>query len=163
MGGDGAFTKAAKRHRRTHRERAQPVARSKNGVGLLEKHKDYVARARNYHAKQAHLKQLMEKARFRNPDEFYFKMIATKTRVRKGRTGERPVHAATPELTLSMWRSTRTHTHLAQGGVHASSPNARTDSLDMDTAKLLKTQDANYITAHASAEAKVWAGPRAAA
>ncbi|KAF9959331.1 UTP11-like, U3 small nucleolar ribonucleoprotein [Modicella reniformis] len=64
-------------HRRNHKERAQPLARQK--YGLLEKKKDYVARARDYHSKQDRLKAMREKAAFRNPDEFYFKMINTRT------------------------------------------------------------------------------------
>lgn len=64
---------------RAHRERAQPSARKK--LGLLEKHKDYVQRARNYQAKKKRLKNLQDKAAMRNPDEFYFKMAKTKTAV----------------------------------------------------------------------------------
>ncbi|KAG0216527.1 UTP11-like, U3 small nucleolar ribonucleoprotein [Mortierella sp. GBA30] len=65
-------------HRRNHKERSQPLARQK--YGLLEKKKDYVARARDYHSKQDRLKAMREKAAFRNPDEFYFKMINTRTK-----------------------------------------------------------------------------------
>ncbi|XAR69834.1 hypothetical protein NMG60_11001562 [Bertholletia excelsa] len=64
-------------YRRTHKERSQPHARRK--FGLLEKHKDYVVRAKAYHKKEEALQKLKEKAAFRNPDEFYFKMIKTKT------------------------------------------------------------------------------------
>ncbi|KAI8562582.1 hypothetical protein RHMOL_Rhmol03G0046100 [Rhododendron molle] len=64
-------------YRRAHQERAQP--RSRRKFGLLEKHKDYVVRAKAYHKKQDTLQKLKEKAAFRNPDEFYFKMINTKT------------------------------------------------------------------------------------
>lgn len=63
--------------RRAHKERAQPAARSK--FGLLEKHKDYVLRARDYQKKKEHIQRLQEKAASRNPDEFYFKMINTRT------------------------------------------------------------------------------------
>ena|SRR6185369_5292565 len=66
-------------HRRDHKERAQPLAREKRG--LLEKHKDYVLRAKDYNFKQKRLKSLKEKALFRNPDEFYFKMINARTKV----------------------------------------------------------------------------------
>ncbi|CAK9780745.1 small-subunit processome [Cutaneotrichosporon oleaginosum] len=68
--------------RRNHRERAQPLHRAK--LGILEKHKDYVHRARDYNSKKARIKKLREKAAFRNKDEFYFGMV-------KGRT-ERGVH-----------------------------------------------------------------------
>ncbi|KAJ4973624.1 hypothetical protein NE237_006798 [Protea cynaroides] len=63
--------------RRAHKERAQPQARKK--FGLLEKHKDYVLRATAFHKKEETLQKLKEKASFRNPDEFYFKMIRTRT------------------------------------------------------------------------------------
>lgn len=64
-------------YRRAHRERAQPESRKK--LGLLEKHKDYVVRAKAFHQKDEALRKLREKAAFRNPDEFYFKMVNTKT------------------------------------------------------------------------------------
>ncbi|KAL6009968.1 U3 small nucleolar RNA-associated protein 11 [Asimina triloba] len=64
-------------YRRAHKERSQPQSRKK--FGLLEKHKDYVARAQAFHKKEETLRKLKEKAAFRNPDEFYFKMIKTKT------------------------------------------------------------------------------------
>jgi hypothetical protein len=48
--------------------------------GLLEKHKDYVLRARDYHRKQDRLTKLKRKAAFRNPDEFYFAMHSSKTK-----------------------------------------------------------------------------------
>jgi U3 small nucleolar RNA-associated protein 11 len=56
----------------THKERAQPAARKK--FGLLEKHKDYVVRAKDFHKKRDILKTLKKKASDRNPDEFYYKM-----------------------------------------------------------------------------------------
>ncbi|KAJ1687080.1 hypothetical protein LUZ63_018470 [Rhynchospora breviuscula] len=62
--------------RRAHKERAQPQSRKR--FGLLEKHKDYVLRAKNFHRKEETLKKLREKASFRNPDEFYFKMVHTR-------------------------------------------------------------------------------------
>ncbi|TMW60042.1 hypothetical protein Poli38472_000084 [Pythium oligandrum] len=63
--------------RREHKERGQLQERKK--LGLLEKHKDYVLRARDYNKKQDRLRTMKLKAAFRNPDEFYFKMNTTRT------------------------------------------------------------------------------------
>ncbi|XP_057547547.1 probable U3 small nucleolar RNA-associated protein 11 [Amaranthus tricolor] len=63
--------------KRTYKERSQPASRKK--FGFLEKHKDYVIRAREYHKKEETLRKLKEKAANRNPDEFNFGMIRTKT------------------------------------------------------------------------------------
>ncbi|KAG8902838.1 hypothetical protein FRB99_004034, partial [Tulasnella sp. 403] len=64
-------------HRRTHRERAQPLNRQK--LGILEKEKDHLERAHRYHRKQGVLNRLKEKAADRNRDEFYFAMTHEKT------------------------------------------------------------------------------------
>ena len=58
---------------RRYRERSQPAARAHRG--LLEKKKDYVLRARDFHKKEDALRLLQEKALFRNPDEFYTGMV----------------------------------------------------------------------------------------
>ncbi|KAL0211736.1 hypothetical protein RCL1_005362 [Eukaryota sp. TZLM3-RCL] len=63
--------------RRTHKERHQPQHRSR--LGLLEKHKDYVLRARDFNRKKEAIIQLERKARDRNPDEFAFGMVKSKT------------------------------------------------------------------------------------
>ncbi|EIW70548.1 U3 small nucleolar RNA-associated protein 11 [Tremella mesenterica] len=63
--------------RRNHKERAQPLHRTR--LGLLEKHKDYVHRARDYRSKQDRIRKLREKAAFRNKDEFYWGMVKGKT------------------------------------------------------------------------------------
>ena len=75
---------------RTYRERSQPVVRQH--LGLLEKHKDYVLRARDFHRKEDALQKLREKAAFRNPDEYYMKMAHTKTEggVHQKRSAEQP-------------------------------------------------------------------------
>ncbi|EME32317.1 Probable U3 small nucleolar RNA-associated protein 11 [Galdieria sulphuraria] len=62
---------------KTYKERGQPRSRAK--FGLLEKHKDYIERSQNYHKRERRYKALVEKALQRNPDEFYFKMISSKT------------------------------------------------------------------------------------
>mmetsp|Transcript_15795 Transcript_15795/g.30542 ORF Transcript_15795/g.30542 Transcript_15795/m.30542 type:complete len:289 (+) Transcript_15795:117-983(+) len=64
--------------RRTHKERGQLAHRKK--LGLLEKHKDYKLRANDFHRKEKRLNALHQRAAFRNPDEFYFKMINSKTK-----------------------------------------------------------------------------------
>ncbi|GAA5879204.1 hypothetical protein JCM1840_007611 [Sporobolomyces johnsonii] len=64
--------------KRQHRERAQPLNRQK--LGLLEKHADYVKRARDFHSKEQRIQTLREKASMRNKDEFYFAMIRNKTK-----------------------------------------------------------------------------------
>lgn len=66
-------------HRRNHKERSQPTHRKK--FGLLEKHKDYVQRARDHHSKRDRIKRLREKALDRNKDEFYFGMVKGRTEV----------------------------------------------------------------------------------
>ncbi|KAH9858062.1 small-subunit processome [Lenzites betulinus] len=64
-------------YRRTHKERSQLSHRTR--LGFLEKHKDYVLRARDYHSKQDRINLLREKAATRNKDEFYFSMTGEKT------------------------------------------------------------------------------------
>ncbi|KAJ9507650.1 hypothetical protein QJQ45_019176 [Haematococcus lacustris] len=64
--------------RKTHKERSQPAARIK--YGLLEKHKDYVERAKDFHRKENTIKALRRKADERNPDEFYFAMEKARTK-----------------------------------------------------------------------------------
>ncbi|KAJ2452216.1 hypothetical protein EV183_003074 [Coemansia sp. RSA 2336] len=58
--------------RREHKERGQ-LSKRKH-LGHLEKHKDYVLRAKDFKEKQRVLKRLRERAETRNPDEFYFNM-----------------------------------------------------------------------------------------
>ncbi|CAG98396.1 rRNA-processing protein UTP11 [Kluyveromyces lactis] len=99
--------------KKQHRERSQVQERSK--FGFLEKHKDYVKRAKDYHNKQTTLKVLKSKTKERNPDEFYFGMNSKKL----GSDG----------LLI-----TSRHGGEESDGV-----------LNMDQVKLLKTQDSNYV------------------
>ena len=71
---------------RPHKERSQPKAREK--WGILEKHKDYSLRARDYNSKKQKLSILSQKARDKNPDEFAFGMLSTKTG-KQGKHGAR--------------------------------------------------------------------------
>lgn len=70
-------------HSREHRERAQPANRSR--LGLLEKKKDYVLRARDFQSKKKRLQAMKVKAAYKNPDEFYFGMIKSRVDKKSGR------------------------------------------------------------------------------
>jgi U3 small nucleolar RNA-associated protein 11 len=85
--------------RKTHKERSQPGDRRK--FGLLEKKKDYVLRARDFHKKEDAIKALKTKAAYRNPDEFYFGMQRNRTKdgVHVGRADESNKYTA-EELAL---------------------------------------------------------------
>jgi len=100
--------------RRNHRERGQPEERQR--LGLLEKHKDYSARARDFQHKRTKLKALRQKVLDKNPDEFYFGMMSRKgpATMGKNRTG-----------TVNGDRGNKV--------------------LSQDAARLFKTQDLGYV------------------
>lgn len=116
-------------HRRNHKERSQLAHRSR--LGLLEKHKDYVKRAKDFHSKQDRIKRLKEKAAERNKDEFYFGMVRSKTEVRyTWHSYKMLIYNTVVEL---------------QEGVHVKSRGNA--SLPTDMVKVLKSQDGGYIRA----------------
>lgn len=104
----------------THKERAQPLERQR--LGLLEKHKDYSLRAKDFNKKKAYLKTLRQKAAERNEDEFYHKMLS--------RSG--------PGSALTKGTKGRNFT----GTVSGDRGNV---SMDVDVVRILKTQDLAYV------------------
>mmetsp|Transcript_22639 Transcript_22639/g.20116 ORF Transcript_22639/g.20116 Transcript_22639/m.20116 type:complete len:236 (+) Transcript_22639:29-736(+) len=76
--------------KRKYRERRQLHAR--RHLGMLEKKKDYIKRAKDYHGKEKQMEKLREQVINKNPDEFYHKMINAKMikgeHTIKGTTGE---------------------------------------------------------------------------
>ncbi|KAJ1960788.1 hypothetical protein GGI12_003613 [Dipsacomyces acuminosporus] len=80
--------------RREHKERGQIAGRKH--LGMLEKHKDYVLRAKDYSQKQKQLKRLRERAAARNPDEFYFNM--ERAQMKDGQHIEERNEIITPEM-----------------------------------------------------------------
>jgi len=95
MGGEGNLKNVL--YRRAHKERPQPAARRQR-LGYLEKHKDYVRRAKDYHRKQDTVKKLHRKAYFKNEDEFTFAMLSH--RQQDGRLRKKGTHLSEPELKL---------------------------------------------------------------
>ncbi|VDN17351.1 unnamed protein product [Gongylonema pulchrum] len=84
-----SLKRSSKVGQRIHQERAQPESRAH--LGLLEKKKDYVKRAKDYNYKKRKLRKLRQKALSRNPDEFHFHMI-------RSHIGEDGIHREnTPE------------------------------------------------------------------
>ena len=67
------------RQRKDYQERGQLSKRENKG--FLEKKKDYRARSKQFHEKEEKLGKLREKARLKNPNEFYHKMINARLEV----------------------------------------------------------------------------------
>ncbi|XP_043239834.1 probable U3 small nucleolar RNA-associated protein 11 [Amphibalanus amphitrite] len=84
-----------------HRERHQPAARQH--LGLLEKKRDYKQRANEENKKKHQLKALKRKALNRNPDEFYFHMVNSRTK--EGRHHEVEAGDELPEDQLALLQS----------------------------------------------------------
>ncbi|KAK8061496.1 hypothetical protein PG994_007862 [Apiospora phragmitis] len=103
--------------RRNHKERSQPADRKR--YGLLEKHKDYSLRAKDFNKKKAQLKSLKRKAEDKNDDEFYHGMVS--------RAGP------------STWASKGKRW---TGTVDGDRGNR---ALPMDVVRLMKTQDMGYL------------------
>ncbi|ROW14240.1 hypothetical protein VPNG_04239 [Cytospora leucostoma] len=103
--------------RRSHRERGQLKGREK--LGLLEKHKDYSLRAKDHKKKQTVLKSLKQKAAERNEDEFYFGMVSR-------------------DFSSGRFAGGKKWTGTVEG-------DRGNKALDMDTVRLLKTQDLGYL------------------
>eukprot|EP01112_Ceratiomyxa_fruticulosa_P022519 TRINITY_DN8273_c0_g1_i1.p1 TRINITY_DN8273_c0_g1~~TRINITY_DN8273_c0_g1_i1.p1 ORF type:complete len:252 (+),score=47.32 TRINITY_DN8273_c0_g1_i1:150-905(+) len=59
--------------RKVHRERPQPADRKH--LGFMQRKSDYKIRAKNRNERKQKIKALKQQAAFRNPDEFYHKMI----------------------------------------------------------------------------------------
>lgn len=72
--------------RRPHKERSQPESRQK--WGLLEKHKDYSLRAKDYNQKKQKLNILQQKTKEKHPDEFAFGMLSAGSAT-QGKHGQR--------------------------------------------------------------------------
>ena len=82
---------------KTKRERHQPANRE--GVGFLEKKKDYLKRAERAHRKQKFVSDLRKEVAQKNPDEFYFSMI-TDVKQRKLETKSKPLREFNKEQRL---------------------------------------------------------------
>lgn len=126
--------------RREHKERSQPSYRAH--MGLLEKHKDYSARATDFNKKKGAIKSLKRKALERNPDEFNTRMIKSRTKVHSAVLAI--VSCVVFEFHVAVWR--------LQDGVHVLT---RPDNMTGDLFKVLKTQDLGYVQTVMNCEEKV--------
>jgi U3 small nucleolar RNA-associated protein 11 len=124
--------------RKIHKERPQPAERKK--LGLLEKHKDYKQRAKDYHRKEDALNRLREKAALRNPDEYYTGMHKTETKVRL-----HPVCCLQTVVTDSVFCS-------PQDGVHVATRGKKRTFSEL---KSIKTQDVGFLNMKSASESKV--------
>ena len=90
-------------HSREHRERAQPANRVR--LGLLEKKKDYVLRARDFQSKKKRLHAMKVKAAYKNPDEFYFGMIKSRVDKATGKVRQEAEHEKLASEVIKLMKS----------------------------------------------------------
>jgi U3 small nucleolar RNA-associated protein 11 len=109
----------------THKERSQPTRRAH--LGALEKHQDYVKRAKDFHRKEDAVNAAKQRAALRNPDEFYFGMHKS---VVDAETGK---HRKTQEAVREEFERTVG---------------------DADAIRVLKDQDLQYIRLQRQRDAK---------
>ncbi|CAE7560244.1 unnamed protein product [Symbiodinium pilosum] len=102
MGADGGLRHVV--HKRVHLERHQPKHRRK--LGYLEKHKDYVKRAKDFHKKEDIIKDLHRKAYFKNEDEFAYGMMSHST-TKDGKKQKKKVHLSQEEQQLAESQDTQ--------------------------------------------------------
>lgn len=88
---------------RSHRERAQPASRTR--LGLLEKKKDYILRARDYQSKKKRLHTMKVKAAYKNPDEFYFGMIKSRVDKKTGKVRNEADHEKMAAEVIKLMKS----------------------------------------------------------
>jgi len=69
-------------------------------MGFLEKKKDYKKRALDHQRKEAKMKSLRKKAKERNPDEFYFKMVNTHLEDGEHVEEEKPIEYSEDQLKM---------------------------------------------------------------
>jgi U3 small nucleolar RNA-associated protein 11 len=96
-------------------------------LGILEKHKDYALRAKDFNEKKEKIKRLKQKAADKNKDEFYFGMVGKKTQVSRWHF---QIHKKSALMPI-------------QKGVHYQ--DRGNASLPIDLVKVLKTQDEGYL------------------
>jgi U3 small nucleolar RNA-associated protein 11 len=126
--------------------------------GLLEKHKDYVVRARNFHKKDATLKVcvcLCLMTRCRGPGalrgrHIHCGMSHQHTRTRdRAQALKRKAEERNPDEFYFAMEKART-----KGGVHQGSLSVQ-NKYSADELKLMKTQDVRYLTRQTRVEAEV--------
>ncbi|CAE7892140.1 putative U3 small nucleolar RNA-associated protein 11 [Symbiodinium microadriaticum] len=140
--GDGSLRHVV--HKRVHLERHQPKHRRR--LGYLEKHKDYVKRAKDFHKKEDIIKGLHRKAYFKNEDEFAYGMMSHSTMKdgkklkKKGHlsqmTGEKVARSSREyDFSRSCHGSMRSELSRASRNPHRSSPEIFEFNLELAAAR----------------------------